>query len=750
MSATIFKQVNYDLSSLINYIELGEIGLPDIQRPFIWKNTKVRDLFDSMYRGYPVGYLLFWQNAFVDGAKAIGTEDKQKSSRLLIVDGQQRLTSLYAVLKGAPVVRANYQKESIEIAFDPLLEKFEVADAAIRRDKAYIPNISKLWSKDTDIFEVVDEYLDALGQTRELTSEETKGVKKAISGLHSLLSFPFTALELSSNITEEQVAEIFVRVNSKGISLNQADFILTLMSVFWDEGRADLESFCRRSRAPETGPSPFNHYIDPDPDQLLRVGVGLGFKRARLNHVYSILRGKDLDSGEFSDERRDQQFGVLQEAQSKVLNLQYWHDFFKAIRRAGFRSRRMISSENNLLYAYVFYLIGRTQYGVEENDLRRVTARWFFMSALTGRFTSSPESTMEFDLARLREVNDADGFVHTLDRVWDQTLTSDFWSITLPNDLATSSATSPSQYAFYAALVLLDARVLFSDQKVAELLSPETRAQRSAIERHHLFPRGYLKTLGVSSIRDTNQIANFALVEWGDNAEIGDQAPPDYAPDYKAKFSASDLERMYYWHALPEDWEKMRYNDFLVRRRELMSQVIGAAAELLKPGVRPEAEPPSPSLEEIVLNGETTEVEFKSTLRINMHTGQPDPRIELSCLKTIAGFLNTRGGKLIVGVADDGSPVGIREDSFPNEDKMSLYLVNLVNGRIGSEYMMYVHPRFEDYQGKRVMAVECWPSKSPIYVKEGPVEHFYIRAGTSTSELTASQSHAFINQHFGK
>src|SRR5690606_16754398 len=203
-----------------------------------------RDLFDSMYRGYPVGYLLFWQNALSGGARVIGLDQKQKTPALLIVDGQQRLTSLYAVVKRIPVTRANFQKAQIRIAFNPLQEKFEVTDAAIERDKSYIPDISLLWSKDTDMFEVVDNYLSELKNSREVTNEEERKIKKGISKLQNLLSFPFTALELSPEIGEEDVADVFVRINSKGTPLNQSDFILTLMSVFWDEGRSQLEQFC--------------------------------------------------------------------------------------------------------------------------------------------------------------------------------------------------------------------------------------------------------------------------------------------------------------------------------------------------------------------------------------------------------------------------------------------------------------------------------------------------------------------------
>lgn len=749
MSETVFKQVNYDLNSLVKYIELGEIGLPDIQRPFVWKNAKVRDLFDSMYQGYPVGYLLFWQNGYSDDIRVIGTDFKQKPSRLLIVDGQQRLTSLYAVVKGISVIRENYDSELIYIAFNPLLEKFEVADAAIRRDKSYIPDISILWSKETDLFEIVDRYLSELKGSREINSDEEKQIKKAISKLQALLSFPFTALELSANISEEDVSDVFVRINSKGTPLKQADFILTLMSVFWDEGRAQLEQFCREARKPSVGKtSPFNYFIQPDPDQLLRVSVGIGFKRARLKYVYSLLRGKDLETEQFSNERRVQQFEVLKNAQERVINLQYWHDFMNCIRLAGFRSGRMISSQNNLLFSYILYLIGRTEYAVEEFLLRRVIARWFFMSSLTGRFTGSPESAMEFDLARFREVKDADSFLNILESACDLALTEDYWKITLPNDLATSSSRSPSLFAYNAALVLLDARALFSKLKVSELLDPVSQGIRGAVERHHLFPKGHLKTLGIADLRETNQIANYALVEWGDNMKIMDKSPVEYLPEMASRFSKEELARMYHWHALPEYWDQMNYREFLEERRELIAEIIREGHQILA-SKQVEGAPDSRfSLSDIIANGESSEVEFKSTLRLNLHTGSRDPRIELAALKTIAGFLNSNGGILTIGVTDDGTPLGINTDGFENEDKMYLHLVNLIKNRIGPSIMQFVHGRFEDYDDCRVMVIECFKAKSPVFVKDENLERFYIRTGPSTTELSASQTQEYIKQKY--
>ena len=295
MQATLFKQVGYSLSKLIEDVDIGEIGLPDIQRPFVWTPAKVRDLFDSLYNVFPVGYLLFWINALNGNNRQIGTDIKQKSPRLLIVDGQQRLTALYAVLKGRNIIRSDYKEHSIQIAFRPSDAKFEVADAAIKRDPEFIQNISELWSSQQTRTRFVKDFIEKLRISREVSEKEEDHLIESIDKLYDLQHYPFTALQLSPNIVDERVAEIFVRINRKGVTLNQADFILTLMSVFWDEGRSQIEQFCRSARQPAIGEAaPFNHFIQPEPDQLLRVCVGLGFRRARLQYVYSILRGKDL------------------------------------------------------------------------------------------------------------------------------------------------------------------------------------------------------------------------------------------------------------------------------------------------------------------------------------------------------------------------------------------------------------------------------------------------------------------------
>jgi hypothetical protein len=366
------------------------------------------------------------------------------------------------------------------------------------------------------------------------------------------------------------------------------------------------------------------------------------------------------------------------------------------------------------------------------------------MSAVTGRFTSSPESAMEFDLAQLRNVTDPEEFVRRLNNVCSIALTNDFWSVKLPNDLATSSSRSPSLFAYNAALVLLDARVLFSKTKMAEMLDPALNSNRAAIERHHLFPKGYLEKIGITSTRETNQIANYAYVEWMDNVKIGDNPPSEYVSQMEDRFSSSELSVMYHHHALPQNWVNSSFNDFLQKRRELISQIIREGYERLSSDSIIQEE--NFDVYSIIDQGESEEVEFKSTLRVNLHTGEADKRIEMSVLKTLAGFLNNNGGTLIIGLSDEGAPVGLEADKFTNEDKMNLHLVNIVKEHMGPQVLLSMHANFEDFDGEKVMVIRCSNSQTPVFVKDGNIERFFVRTGPSTTELTASQTQEYISR----
>jgi hypothetical protein len=744
MPTSLYKKADYSVERLIDEIDTGEIGLPDIQRPFVWTAAKVRDLLDSMYRGFPVGYLLFWANAGVGGVRYIGDSGKQSPPRLLIVDGQQRLTSLYAVLRGVPIINEDYEQVRIRIAFRPRDGHFAVADAAVEADPEFISNVSRLWVPGARRA-VQRTFFERVSAARDLSDEERDRLEDALEELYGIKDYPFTAMELSAQATEEQVAEVFVRINSQGATLNQDDFILTLMSVFWEDGRRQLEAFSRDSRRPTVGQaSAFNHFIQPDPGQLLRVSVAFGFKRGALRHVYSLLRGRDLQTGQYSSERRDEQFETLREAQQDVLDLTNWHEFLKVLIRGGFRSGQMITSTNAVLYSYAFFLIGRRDYGVDSYRLRQIIARWFFAAALTGRYTSSPESRVEQDLRRLPDPQrGADAFVATLDAMIEQVLTPDFWRITLPSSLATSSPRSPELFAYYAALILLDARVLFSHLRISELFDPSVHGRRSAIERHHLFPRAYLARIGVVSLRDYNQIANFALVEWPDNNAISDRAPADYFPSFFGRLDGKGQEDARFLHALPPGWEQMEYSDFLEARRRLIADVVRQGYLRL----RGEEEPAEPDISALIAEGEGQSLEFKSTARVNLHTGERDPKMEWVIVKTIAGFANASGGTLLIGVDDSGAALGLADDlkvmgRKQDVDGYELWLRDLLVQALGQVPAASIAVSFPELAGVQICRIDVPSAGQPVFANQPKVpktDDFYLRLGNSTRQLTGRE-----------
>ena len=216
------------------------------------------------------------------------------------------------------------------------------------------------------------------------------------------------------------------------------------------------------------------------------------------------------------------------------------------------------------------------------------------MAHLTSRYSGTFESQGERDFARLRDLaeGDADGFCKIIDEIVDDTLTSDFWAITLPNMLSTSAAKSPALLGYLAALNIQDADVLLSTTKVRFRLDPGVIAKKS-IERHHLFPRKHLsRHLSISDVQQVNQIANYAMVEWIDNIGISDRDPAEYWPaevGKKSHLGAARLARQRYWHALPDGWEHMSYQDFLTARRPLLARVVRDAFGLLRdPAYAPE------------------------------------------------------------------------------------------------------------------------------------------------------------------
>jgi hypothetical protein len=579
---TLYNSQNLNVGQIISQVDSGTLALPDIQRPFVWKNSKVRDLLDSMFRGFPIGYFLTWRNPVETRTRGIGTEDKGSPiPHALVIDGQQRLTSLYAVLTGKPIQDSNFKERRIEISFHPIQGIFRVSDNATKKSPEWIQDVSKVFTNEQGSYSVLRQYLEQLETVRELEQEHKAAAEQNIQRLVNLKNTQLNILEIGQEADEEQVAEIFVRINSKGQNLKQSDFILTLLAVFWEKGREELENFARDCKLPsaDTNTSPYNNLLQPGPDDLIRTVVILSHRRARLAGAYQILRGKDPSSGLVTTEAREANLLILGKAQQEVLGINNWHEFLKVLEYAGFRNSQMILSMNAALMSYALFLIGRRQFNLSVQDLRTLIGKWFFFINITGRYSGSGETVMEEDLHRIKDLEDGDaeGFKTALTQAMNSELTPDFWNISLPMRLKSSNVRS--MYSFFASQCVLNAKALYSTLEVSLLLSPERRSSRKNLEVHHLFPKAWLKSNGVTIQREINQIANQTLVEWSDNSEIADNAPSQYAETYENKMPDSSRNITNKLHAMPDKWWDMDYEDFLEERRKLMAKVIKLAFE---------------------------------------------------------------------------------------------------------------------------------------------------------------------------
>ena len=589
----IYSNTTLTVGHLINKIETGELGLPELQRPFVWKDTKVRDLFDSMMRGYPIGYLMLWECPDLNNNKLIGTgKHSYDTPKEVIIDGQQRLTSLYAVMKGRKVLNSKNVERTITISYCPLKNKFEVGTSATKKDPEWIYDISDLYlapssRKFTNSFiDNLEKARAAKGET--LTESEKDIIDENLSSVENLTKFTMPVFDIAASGDEEDVAEIFVRVNSGGVELKQNDFILTLLSLYWDEGRRLIEGFSIDSTTPTKAgvTSSYNNITEVFAQDLIRTVMAYGFDRARLKYGYKLLRGADFDKkGAVDLELRDQRFETLKAKLPDVLNVHSWHEFLKAIMNAGYLGNDIILSHNSIFYTYAMYLIAKHRFKVTDNENLHLTSLWFYYASLVSLYTGSFESLVENHLNAIKELSTLEEYKDFVFSRVNEKLTDDYFDITLigSEGLAVSGRGNNAWNAYVAALNVLDAKILFSKSNllVSKLFETGTDGSRKSLEKHHLFPKAYLKSLGYNDAK-INQMANYAFIDWKDNMDILDDAPSVYYPIVCKGRSDEEILHMEEENALPHGWERMDYDKFLIERRKLMAAIIKKAYKKLR------------------------------------------------------------------------------------------------------------------------------------------------------------------------
>lgn len=581
------------IETLLTWVRSGEIAIPEIQRPFVWDSSKVRDLMDSLYQGYPVGYVIAWKNPNIRLKDGSVSEGKK-----ILIDGQQRITALTAAILGGYVVDKTYQRIKIKIAFNPLTERFEVQNPAILKDKNWLPDISEVMNGSIGILKLVRNYLEAN------TGANEDEVERAFTNLVNIPKKQIGIIELAHDLDIETVTEIFIRINSKGVVLSQADFAMSKIATNEKyQGnllRKAIDYFCHLAVAPEF----YKHIVDndasfvtseffkkiqwlkneiedlydPDYNDLLRVAFTSQFNRGRLSDLVSLLSGRNFETRTFEDEIAERSFAKLQSGVEDFVNETNFKRFLMIIRSAGFISPKLIRSQNSLNFAYILYLKLK-DLGVSSVDLGTYVPRWFVYSILTGRYSGSPESVFDFDIKQIADRP----FAEYLKEKEDGELSDAFWNSALPQSLDTSVASSPYFNVFLAAQVKSSDKGFLSKN----ILVKDLIALRGDI--HHLFPKDYLKKNGLDRGK-YNQIANYVYMQSEINIKVGNKPPKDYFELVKTEISDGisslsgistneELLSNLKANCVPAeimDMDVSNYPEFLTIKRKLMAQKMRA------------------------------------------------------------------------------------------------------------------------------------------------------------------------------
>ena len=570
---------NVTIEEILGWIKQGKIGLPEMQRPFVWSTAKVRDLIDSLYNGYPIGYIVTWQNPAV-GLK----NDSSSNNKEIIIDGQQRLTALKAALSGEKVVSQQYITKRIKISFKPSTGEFNTLNSAIEKDPLWINDISDIFKSDFNSYSYVTDNAKKLGMAPE-------DLGATLQKLLAIRQSEIGDIKLGYNLSIGAVTDIFNRINSKGVSLSSADLAMSRLSADTVHGgnnlRKQIEYFVQLLNDPnllenivkfdsdfantkEFGQikwiaSEVNPIYKPRYADILHLILATSFKRGKLSDMVSLISGRDFEARNYSEEGMKANYEKMQAGATLVFNKSNFQRYLMILRDMGMRNSGKLGLVGHGVFnfGYILFLYLHRLTNLSQEKIASYLKRWIIMSALTGRYSGSSETITESDLKMIsRDANP----INVLDEILDREMNDSFWNGTLPNMLRVQSTQASSWRIFQMSQIY---------GKDTAWLAKDTSTETVMLEEgniHHIFPQAYLRKNGFSK-GDINQIANYVWVTQPKNLEISDKAPKDYLSDENIiEFMSETNNRE---NAIPEEiveYDFHNYSDFLNQRRRLMAK----------------------------------------------------------------------------------------------------------------------------------------------------------------------------------
>jgi hypothetical protein len=695
------------IQDLLEQIKHKEIVLPEFQREFTWSKTQVRKLFESIFKKYPTGSLLVW---VTDNPPKIKMDafDLEKIRRVkVLLDGQQRLTSLYLHIHGK--IPPYYSLEEISDDYFDLY--FNVKNGGFGYYKKVEMERDPLWIKLTDIYNSRPSIYSLVAASNVDDSKEKEKlfeqIEHNISRLEGILGQEYPVQSVPSDASVREAITVFDLINSQGTPLTQSDIVLAYMTAEWPDIRRVFKEKIYNLKI-----SNFSF----DLTFMTRCMVGI------VNGVGDLNR-----YGEVTESDLKKAWKKLDKA------LEYLISF---LHHKAYIIGDSDLNTTNVLVPLVVYL-ARHDWFTQANE--SMFLYWMYAALFKRRYSGSVDTKLDQDITALLDEPGPNALLINLkDDEGDPSVS--------PANLDMRGVGHPL-YNMMSIVIRANGAVDWGNG--LPLLT--TNATHFSIQRHHIFPKSILEKSGwdtgnnLSHRKRVHEIANRIPLTQQGNLDIFDDPPAEYLIEVNIRYP--DTLR----HSLiPQNtnlWRIENYEEFLEQRRVLIANAINDYMEKLRTS---NVTIVDVDVKTLIMGGENNELEFKA----RFHGGRGNYNLEMAVVKAVAGMLNAHGGKVIIGVTDDCKVVGLETDyakqGKKNRDGFEIELTNQFLSKIGVNVLPLLRVKFEFLDGHDICILNIDPSSRPVYVKYNSTETFFVRMQNSTRPLNMSETTSYIRDHFNQ
>ncbi len=705
------------INQILDKIDENQLFVPAFQREYVWKREDAKDLILSLTKGYPTGTMLTWETNNPPELKGNWHYDERQGAVKIILDGQQRITTLYLLItnKIPP-----YYKET-EILNDPRGLYVNINNFDLQYYKKTIMANDPYWVNITDIFQKKIRERDIILGLQDkgivLSREDEDRIYDNFRAVDNIPDKEFLEQSVPVKATLKEAIDIFYIVNSSGVNLTDAELALAQISGYWSEAR---ESFKKKLESlKENG---FNFKLDFIVYCLLGILYNMGSDMSKLH----------------SSENEEKLKEAWKQLDEKIL------DYLVNL----LRSQAYIdhSQEINSVYALipmVAYIYKKGTESLTQDEIKKII-KWFYYSQIRQRYISQLQQKLDKDL----------GIVLRSENPFDEMLNG----IKLERPLEIS----PDEFegagisnALYSMM-----RWYFKSKNAVCLTTGvgirQNMGKKYKLEWDHIFPYSILKVHGYNMNNRrkyslAQEITNRAILTQLANRGKGYKEAKDYLKTVKEKYpQALKLQ------CIPEDeslWELDRFEDFLAARRKVLAKELNTYLNKI---TTTEELVTAVSIEDIINEGESNELEFKSSVRWNYRNDSIDKKLETVILKSISAFANGEGGTLLIGVDDEGEVLGLERDCASlggTRDEFELHLRNLINQSFGKTFATSgLSIKFISVGDKEICRIDISKNNKPLYLEVTDngqkTDKFYVRSGNSSQELGVKEVSEYLQSRF--